>query len=149
MVRTLEPEVSLDPQEHKLLTLYDGEPTIRPLHYHHNDIDCGARFVHSLVSIDQVDANLPESFACEYFPQGWAMLDDGELLTAAEFAGFVVFVTTDKNIRYQQNLARRRIAIVIIGYARWPGLEPHVDRVVAAVDEATPGSFIEVEIPGL
>ena len=80
--------------------------------------------------------------------QGWATLDNGELLTAAEFAGFEVFVTTDKNIRYQQNLAGRRIAIVIIGYSRWPGLEPHVDRVVAAVDEATPGSFVEVEIPG-
>ena len=79
--------------------------------------------------------------------QGWATLGNGELLTAAEFAGFDVFVTTDKNIRHQQNLAGRRIAIVVIGYARWPGLEPHVGRVVAAVNEATPGSYVEIEIP--
>ena len=79
--------------------------------------------------------------------QGWTTLGNGELLTTAEFAGFDVFVTTDKNIRYQQNLAGRQIAIVVIGDARWPGLEPHVDRVVAAVNKATPGSYTEIEIP--
>ena len=79
--------------------------------------------------------------------QGWATIGNGDLLTAAEVAGFDVLVTTDKNIRSQQNLAGRRIAIVVIGYARWPGLEPHVDRVVAAVNDATPGSYTEIEIP--
>ena len=79
--------------------------------------------------------------------EGWATLGNGDLLTAAEVAGFEVFVTTDKNIRYQQNLAGRRIAIVVIGSARWPGLVPHVDRVVAAVNRATPGSYAEIEIP--
>ena len=79
--------------------------------------------------------------------QGWAAFGNGELLTAAELAGFDVFVTTDKNIRYQQNLAGRRIAIVVIGYPQWPGLERHVYRVVAAVNEATPGSYVEIEIP--
>ncbi len=79
--------------------------------------------------------------------QGWATLDNGELLTAAELAGFDVFVTTDKNLRHQQNLAGRHIAIVVIGSARWPGLEPHVGQVVAAVNEATLGSYAEIEIP--
>ena len=50
--------------------------------------------------------------------QGRATLSNGELLTAAEAAGFDVFVTTDKNIRYQQNLTGRRVAIVVIGFAR-------------------------------
>src|SRR5882762_6537762 len=36
------------PQEHKLLTPYDGEPTIPQLHYYHNDIDFYARFCYSL-----------------------------------------------------------------------------------------------------
>ena len=80
--------------------------------------------------------------------QGWATLGNGELLEAAEAAGFGVFVTTDKNLRHQQNLAGRQIAIVVIGLAQWPGLEPHVARVVAAVDAATPGSYTEVAIPG-
>jgi len=79
--------------------------------------------------------------------QGWATLRNGELLDAAEEAGFDVLLTTDKNIRYQQNLAGRSIAIVVIGYPRWPGFEPHVDRVVAAVNRASPGSYTEVDIP--
>ncbi len=45
----------------------------------------------------------------------WEMLKNGDLLTVAEHAGFEVFLTTDKNIRYQQNLTGRTIAIVVIG----------------------------------
>ena len=47
--------------------------------------------------------------------QGWDKLKNGDLLTAAENAGFEVFLTTDKNIRYQQDLTRRKIAIVVLG----------------------------------
>ena len=79
--------------------------------------------------------------------EGWATLTNGELLSVAEAAAFDVLVTTDKNIRYQQNLDSRRIAIVVIGYSQWPGLEPHVDLVVAAVNGATPASYVEIEIP--
>lgn len=42
---------------------------------------------------------------------GWDTLSNGELLDVAQRAGFEVFVTTDKNIRYQQNLTNRTIAI--------------------------------------
>jgi len=52
-----------------------------------------------------------------------------------------------KNIRYQQNLTRRRIAILVLENAQWPILRPHVGRVVAAVNAATPGSYTEVQIP--
>jgi hypothetical protein len=47
--------------------------------------------------------------------QGWDTLKNGELLTAAEGAGFEVLLTTDKNLRYQQNLAVRKIAVVVLG----------------------------------
>ena len=57
------------------------------------------------------------------------------------------FLTTDKNTRYQQNLARRRIAIVVLKEQRWPIVRNHVERVVLAVNAATPGSYTEVEIP--
>lgn len=79
--------------------------------------------------------------------RGWDRLENGALLTAAEAAGFEVLVTTDKNIRYQQNLDDRRIAIVALGNGRWSVIRLHVARVVTAVDEATPGSFSEVEMP--
>ncbi len=79
--------------------------------------------------------------------RGWEELGNGELLTAAEAAGFEVLVTTDKNIAYQQNLVGRKIAIVALGKGRWSLIKPHVAKVVAAVNAATPGSFSEVEIP--
>ncbi|MGC2660081.1 MAG: hypothetical protein WA324_19145, partial [Bryobacteraceae bacterium] len=74
-------------------------------------------------------------------------LQNGDLLNAAEAAGFEVFLTTDKNIRHQQNLTGRKIAIVLIRKQQWPDLKPHVQLVVAAVNAATPGSYVEVEIP--
>src|SRR5271157_4725219 len=79
---------------------------------------------------------------------GWDALSNGELLTTAEEAGFEVLVTTDKNIRYQQNLAGRRIAIVVLGKGRWRLIKPMSANVSAAVNAATPGSYAEVDIPG-
>lgn len=78
---------------------------------------------------------------------GWDTLMNGELLEAAEEAAFEVFVTTDKSIRYQQNLENRTIAIVVIGNSRWPVLQRYADRVVTAIDAAIPGTYIEVGIP--
>jgi hypothetical protein len=79
--------------------------------------------------------------------RGWEELKNGELLKAAEEAGFEVFLTPDKNIRFQQNLAMRGIAVVVLGNPQWPVLRRHVDRVVAAVKAARPGTYVEVEIP--
>jgi hypothetical protein len=79
--------------------------------------------------------------------RGWDTLQNGELLKAAEAAGFNVLVTPDKNIRYQQNLTVRTIALVVLGNPQWPILRLRVDRVVAAVNAARPGSYTEVEIP--
>lgn len=79
--------------------------------------------------------------------QHWTTLENGLLLDAAEAAGFELLLTTDRNIRYQQNLAGRRIAIVVLGQTFWPIVRIHVARVVAAVNAATPGSYTEVEIP--
>jgi hypothetical protein len=81
------------------------------------------------------------------FEQGWSTLRNGELLLAAEAGGFEVLLTTDTNIKYQQNLTNRAIAIVVLGKARWPRIKPVIARVAVAVDGATPGSYSEVEIP--
>jgi len=79
--------------------------------------------------------------------RGWDRLGNGDLLTAAEDAGFDVLVTADKNIRYQQNLEGRRIALVVLSTPQWPVVKLHVHKIVAAVTAATPGSYFEVEIP--
>lgn len=79
--------------------------------------------------------------------QGWDRFTNGELLAAADEAGFNVLLTTDKNIRYQQNLAGRKIAIVILAKARWRLIRLAIPQIVAAVSAAKPGTFVEVEIP--
>jgi hypothetical protein len=78
---------------------------------------------------------------------GWDRFSNGELLTAAEQAGFELLLTTDKNIRYQQNLTGRKIAIVVLGNSQWPVVRLHTQQVVTAVNVATPGSYTEVDIP--
>jgi hypothetical protein len=79
--------------------------------------------------------------------QGWDTLNNGDLLAAAEEGGFDILLTTDKNMRYQQNLEGRKIAVVILGRQQWPQLRPHVQRIVEAVNAAAPGSYIEIDIP--
>jgi hypothetical protein len=79
--------------------------------------------------------------------RGWDELENGELLTVAEAAGFEVLVTTDKNLSYQQSLAGRKIAVVVLGQGRWSVIKRCVPEIVAAVNTAAPGSFIEVKIP--
>jgi hypothetical protein len=79
--------------------------------------------------------------------QGWDKLRNGDLLTAAEEAGFDILPTTDKNMCYQQNLVGRKIGIVVLGQQQWPQLRPHIQRIMEAVNAATPGSYAEVEIP--
>jgi hypothetical protein len=58
-------------------------------------------------------------------------------------------LTTDKNLRYQQNLAGRKIAGVVLGLQQWPQLRPHVQRVVEAVNAAVLGSYVEIDIPSI
>jgi hypothetical protein len=74
-------------------------------------------------------------------------LIDRHTVTEAEAAAFEVLLTTDKGIRYLQNLVGRKIAIVVLGKGRWSLIKPHVAKVAAAVSAATPGSYTEVEIP--
>jgi hypothetical protein len=78
---------------------------------------------------------------------GWDTLRNGELLDAAEAAGFDVFVTTDRNLRYQQNLAGRKIAIIVLGNGRWRLIRNRLPIISAAVAAAAPGSVAEIEIP--
>lgn len=81
-------------------------------------------------------------------PRGWDRLSNGELLKAAEEAGFNVLLTTDGNLRYQQNLANRKIAIVVLcGTTKWSRVRRHCSRIAAAVGAAGSGSYTEVLIP--
>jgi hypothetical protein len=76
----------------------------------------------------------------------WTTLQNGDLISQAEAAGFDVLVTTDQNVKYQQNLSERRLAIVVLLSTSWPKIQVRVLAVATAVEETTPGSYTEVEI---
>lgn len=75
---------------------------------------------------------------------GWEQLTNGDLLKAAESEGFEVMVTADRGIQHQQNLANRKIALVILPSGRWPIVKMQLREVVSAVDGALPGSYREI-----
>jgi hypothetical protein len=79
--------------------------------------------------------------------RGWDRLSNGDLLAEAERAGFDLLLTADKNIRYQQKLGGRRIAIVVLSTPRWPLVRLHSAEIAAVLNAATPGSYVEVQIP--
>jgi putative NIF3 family GTP cyclohydrolase 1 type 2 len=79
--------------------------------------------------------------------RGWEELANGELIDAAERAGFDLIVTTDKNIRYQQNLRARKIALVVLEHSQWPMVKLVAENIVAAVNSAMPGGYVEVDVP--
>jgi predicted nuclease of predicted toxin-antitoxin system len=91
--------------------------------------------------------SLPLHEVSTAFERGWSNLRNGELLDAAERDGFAVLVTTDSNLKFQQNLVGRRIATVVLLSTSWPRIERATAAVVGAITAATPGSYKEIEIP--
>ena len=81
------------------------------------------------------------------FEQGWGTLQNGDLLGAAEAAGFEAIVTTDQNLRYQQNLAERKLAILVLLTTDWRLIRQHIRYVEEAVKELVPGSYVELPFP--
>jgi hypothetical protein len=91
---------------------------------------------------------LPEHVVVTAKVKGWDRLNNGDLLKSAEEAGIDLLLTTDRRIRYQQNLTGRKIAIVVVvGTTKWSRVRLHLGRIAAAVNAAKPGSYAEVEIP--
>ena len=76
---------------------------------------------------------------------GWGSISNGDLLDAAERTGFDLFIIADKNLRYQQNLTGRRIAILELWTNHRPTLEKHFDRTRAAVERILPGEYSVLE----
>ena len=79
------------------------------------------------------------------YERGWSRMGNGELLAAAETAGFELFLTTDQNLRYQQNLSQRRIAILVLPTTRWPEIQQHANEVAVAAASMKPGEYRELK----
>ena len=80
------------------------------------------------------------------YEQGWSNLTNGELLSAAEEASYQLLVTTDQKLQYQQNLADRGLAVLVLLSTSWPRIRLRVDEIRIAVDAMTPGDYKEVPI---
>ena len=76
---------------------------------------------------------------------GWSGIGNGELLVLAEQAGFGLFIVADKNFRYQQNLAGRRLAILELWTNHRPTLEKHFARISAATAQPATGGYVILE----
>jgi hypothetical protein len=92
--------------------------------------------------------SLPEHTVKTAREQEWSTLLNGELLRAAEDAGFDVLLTTDKNLPYQQNLKGRKLAVVVLSESRWKLIRPMLPQIAAAIASAKPGTISVVDIPG-
>jgi hypothetical protein len=81
------------------------------------------------------------------YERGWAELQNGDLITEAESAGFDLLITTDQGIQYQQNWAVRSIALLVLSTNDWTQLRRFKGRIVEAVDSIQPSARVELEVP--
>ena len=81
------------------------------------------------------------------YEKGWSQLRNGNLLNAAEEESFSIFLTTDQNLQYEQNLRDRSIAVVILSTTSWPRIKLATEAVLLVIQSAQSGQFSVVEIP--
>jgi hypothetical protein len=80
--------------------------------------------------------------------RGWDKLDNEALLTAAEEFGIELLLTTDRRIRYQQNLAGRKLALVVLtGTTKWSRIRQHFRQIAAAVNRPRPVVMPKLRFP--
>jgi predicted nuclease of predicted toxin-antitoxin system len=87
--------------------------------------------------------HFPEHQVQTAFELGWSRLTNGDLLAAAE-KQFDVLVTTDQNLRYQQSLAGRRLAVLVLPTTSWPRLQNRIDEIVKALASLKTGEYLEL-----
>lgn len=90
--------------------------------------------------------HLPGHHVETAYERGWSRLRNGVLLDSAEAAGFEVLVTTDTNLRFQQRLDARRIAIVVLSTTSWPRMQHATDLIARVVDAIRGPGVVEVTI---
>jgi hypothetical protein len=95
----------------------------------------------------QVRHALPNHEVTTAQRMGWGGISNGDLLDKAEREAFQVFVVADKNLRYQQNLSARKIAILEQWTNHRPTLEKHFTDIRKAVEKLVPGEYLVLEIP--
>lgn len=78
--------------------------------------------------------------------QGWGGVKNGRLMALID-GSYDVFITADKNLRYQQNLVGREISIIEVPFNDSAKLLPLAPEILLAIEQSMPGSYIEIEPP--
>jgi hypothetical protein len=89
---------------------------------------------------------LTEHVVTTAYEEGWSNLSNGDLLKSAEDKGYQILVTTDRNLRYQQNLSDRQIAIVVLLSTSWPKIRIQTDKVCGVINVIKLGDYVEISI---
>jgi hypothetical protein len=92
----------------------------------------------------QIGTNLTGHDVRTALQMGWDTIANGQLIDAAEKAGFDVFITADQNLRYQQRLTGRRLALIVLTTNHWDIIRPDVGKIVAAVEAIEPGDYVTI-----
>jgi hypothetical protein len=80
------------------------------------------------------------------FERGWSTLRNGELLDVTEHERYDLLITTDQNLRYQQQLAARQLAIIVLLSTSWPRIQRRIEAIQAALERVVPGGYEEIAI---
>ena len=88
-----------------------------------------------------VKRGLPNRVVKTVREMGWSGTQNGELLVLAE-ASFEVFVTSDKNLRYQQNLRGRKLAIILLPSNQVPVVRALLSKLDSTIDKVAESDFI-------
>ena len=89
---------------------------------------------------------LPDHSIITAYELGWQRFENGDLIAAAETEGFDLLITTDQNLKYQQNLTGRNISIIVLSSTSWPRIRENIPAIREALDNIVPAVFLEIKI---
>ena len=89
--------------------------------------------------------HLESSDVSTLYELGWSTLENGELIDRAEKESFATFITTDKNLKYQQNIKSRTISIVVLPTTNWQIIQQHVANINHHIRNLSAGEFVEIK----
>ena len=95
----------------------------------------------------QVRQALPGHEVHTAVKMGWGELENGDLLQKAEASGFYLLIICDKNLRHQQNLTGRRLAILELWTNHRPTLEKHWPYIRRNAEAMRPGQYLALPAP--
>ena len=80
------------------------------------------------------------------FERGWSDWHNGALLAVVAQEGYDLLITTDQNLRHQQDLTNRPFAIIVLLSTSWPRIQLRIATIQATVESVVPGDYKEIPI---